>query len=167
MATTTNSASPRLTRYLHDLGGKPIAPAVAAFLAGLDAVEATSPTIAAAIASELRDQRTHLKLIASENYCSLATQLAQGNLLTDKYAEGFAGHRFYAGCDNVDAIESEASDLACKLFGADHAYVQPHSGADANLVAYLPILAAKAEAPFLSERGVDSPVHVAGQCPES
>ncbi|HEY5961709.1 MAG TPA: glycine hydroxymethyltransferase [Polyangiaceae bacterium] len=157
---TTNSSSPRLTRYLSQLAGQPIAPTVAAFLAGLDAVEAQSPNIAGAIASELRDQRTHLKLIASENYCSLATQLAQGNLLTDKYAEGFAGHRFYAGCDNVDTIENEASELACKLFGADHAYVQPHSGADANLVAFASILAAKTEAPFLKEVAVENPANL-------
>lgn len=154
---TTNPSSPRLTRYLSQLGAKPIAPAVAAFLAGLDAVEASSPNIARAITTELRDQRTHLKLIASENYCSLATQLAQGNLLTDKYAEGFSGHRFYAGCDNVDTIETEASELACQLFGAEHAYVQPHSGADANLVAFLSILAAKTETPFLTAAGVDGP----------
>lgn len=154
---TTNPSSPRLTRYLSQLAGKPIVPSVAAFLASLDAVEAKSPNIAQAIATELRDQRTHLKLIASENFCSLATQLAQGNLLTDKYAEGFSGHRFYSGCDNIDTIESEASELACQLFGADHAYVQPHSGADANLVAFLSILAAKTETPFLAEIGVDSP----------
>lgn len=154
---TTNPSSPRLTRYLNQLAGKPIVPSVAAFLASLDAVEAKSPNIAQAIATELRDQRSHLKLIASENYCSLATQLAQGNLLTDKYAEGFSGHRFYAGCDNIDTIESEASELACQLFGADHAYVQPHSGADANVVAFLSILAAKTETPFLAEIGVDSP----------
>lgn len=156
MATTIPSST-RLTRYLNQLAGKPIVPSVAAFLASLDAIEAQSPNIAASITAELRDQRTHLKLIASENYCSLATQLAQGNLLTDKYAEGFAGHRFYAGCDNVDAIESEASELACQLFQADHAYVQPHSGADANVVAFLSILAAKAETPFLAEMGVDGP----------
>jgi glycine hydroxymethyltransferase len=157
---TTNGSSPRLTRYLSQLAGQPIAPAVAAYLAGLDAIEAKSPNIAAAIAAELRDQRTHLKLIASENYCSLATQLTMGNLLTDKYAEGFSGHRFYAGCDNVDTIESEASELACKLFGADHAYVQPHSGADANLVAFASILAAKTEAPFLKEVGVENPANL-------
>jgi glycine hydroxymethyltransferase len=152
-----SSSAPRLTRYLSQLGGKPVEAKVAAVLAGLDAVEAKSPNIAKAIASELRDQRSHLKLIASENYSSLETQLAQGNLLTDKYAEGFSGHRFYAGCDNIDTIESEASALACELFGADHAYVQPHSGADANVVAFLSILAAKTETPFLAEFGVDSP----------
>jgi glycine hydroxymethyltransferase len=157
---TTNPSSPRLTRYLDQLAGRPIVPAVAAFLAGLDAVAGKSPTIAQAIATELRDQRSNLKLIASENYCSLATQLAQGNLLTDKYAEGFSGHRFYAGCNNIDTIESEASALACQLFGADHAYVQPHSGADANLVAFMSILAAKTEAPFLAECGDENPAHL-------
>ncbi len=155
-----NSSSPRLAGYLNQLAGRPIVPEVAAVLAGLDAVAASSPKVAQAIESELRDQRTHLKLIASENFCSLATQLAQGNLLTDKYAEGFAGHRFYAGCDNVDTIETEASELACQLFDADHAYVQPHSGADANLVAFSAILAAKTEAPFLVESGVENPANL-------
>jgi glycine hydroxymethyltransferase len=152
-----NSSSPRLARYLSQLGGRPIAADVAAVLASLDAVEARSPKIAQSIVSELKDQRSHLKLIASENFCSLATQLAQGNWLTDKYAEGYPGHRFYAGCDNVDAIEMEAAELACQLFDADHAYVQPHSGADANLVAFSAILAAKTEAPFLAEIGVENP----------
>jgi glycine hydroxymethyltransferase len=155
-----NSNSLRLTRYLNQLGERPIVPEVAAVLAGLDAVQARSPKVASAIVAELRDQRTHLKLIASENYCSLATQLAQGNLLTDKYAEGFAGHRFYAGCDNVDTIENEAAELACQLFDADHAYVQPHSGADANLVAFSAILAAKTETPFLAEVGAENPAHL-------
>ncbi len=159
MATNSPSAS-RLTRYLNELSGNPIVPSVAAFLAGLDAIEAQSPVIAQAIVTELRDQRSNLKLIASENYCSLATQLAMGNLLTDKYAEGFSGHRFYAGCDNVDTIESEASQLACQLFGADHAYVQPHSGADANMVAFSSILAAKTEAPFLAATGDGNPAHL-------
>jgi glycine hydroxymethyltransferase len=144
-------SSSRLTRYLARAGGA-VDPAAAAYLAMLDVVAATSPGIARGIIQELRDQRTHLKLIASENFSSLAVQLAQGNLFTDKYAEGSIGHRFYAGCDNVDAIEAEACDLARQLFGAEHAYVQPHSGADANLVAYLAILAARTEAPFLAEQ---------------
>ena len=155
-----NSSSLRLSRYLDQLNGRPIDPAVAAVLAGLDAVELNSPKIARSVINELNDQRTHLKLIASENYCSLATQLAMGNLLTDKYAEGISGHRFYSGCDNVDSVESEASELACQLFGADHAYVQPHSGADANLVAFAAILAAKTEAPFLKEVGDENPAHL-------
>lgn len=114
--------------------------AAIAYMAALDTVGSVSPDIAKAILKELQDQRTHLKLIASENFSSLACQLAMGNLLSDKYSEGYAGHRFYAGCENVDAVEAEATELAKKLFGAEHAYVQPHSGADANLVAYWSIL---------------------------
>lgn len=114
--------------------------AAIAYMASLDAIEASSPEIAASIVKELKDQRSHLKLIASENFCSLPVQLAMGNLLTDKYSEGYPGHRFYAGCENVDAIEGEAVSLAKKIFNADHAYVQPHSGADANLVAFWAIL---------------------------
>ncbi|MEP7188208.1 MAG: glycine hydroxymethyltransferase, partial [Roseiflexaceae bacterium] len=140
-----------LTGYLQRLAGAPIDPAAAAFFASLDQVYAAAPVVAQAIAHELRDQRANLKLIASENYCSLSTQLAHGNLFTDKYAEGYVGHRFYAGCDNVDAIEAEAARLARELFGADHAYVQPHSGADANLVAFLAVLSAKIQAPLLAE----------------
>jgi glycine hydroxymethyltransferase len=109
--------------------------------------------VADTILQELRDQRQNLKLIASENFSSLAVQLAMGNLLTDKYAEGYPQHRFYAGCDNVDVIESEAARLACELFGAEHAYVQPHSGADANLVAFSAILLAKVEKPLLEKMG--------------
>src|SRR6185503_10765380 len=91
---------------------------------------------------------------------SLATQLAHGNLFTDKYAEGYAGHRFYAGCDNVDVVEAEAARLARDLFGADHAYVQPHSGADANLVAFLAVLSARIQAPLLAELGQPDPSKV-------
>ena len=107
--------------------------------------------------AELADQRSSLKMIASENYSSLAVQLAQGNLFTDKYAEGIPDHRFYAGCDNVDAVESLAAELACDLFGADHAYMQPHSGADANLVAYWAILEKRVQAPFMEEMGQTDP----------
>jgi glycine hydroxymethyltransferase len=121
-----------LTLYLRQLGTAPVDSAVAAYYAALDHLNRVAPLVAQGIVYELRDQRNNLKLIASENYSSLATQLAHGNLLTDKYAEGYPGHRFYAGCDNVDAIETEAARLACQLFGAEHAYVQPHSGADAN-----------------------------------
>src|SRR5512132_2046082 len=103
--------------------------------------------------AELADQRANLKLIASENYASPATLLAMGNWLSDKYAEGSPGHRFYAGCDNVDAIESRAVELAKGLFGSDHAYVQPHSGIDANLVAFWSILTKRVEAPALERAG--------------
>jgi glycine hydroxymethyltransferase len=153
----SNSSAPRLMRYLSALEGKAPNPATVACLASLDHVGATSPRIADAIVQELRDQRQSLKLIASENYCSLAVQLAQGNWFTDKYAEGYAGHRFYAGCDNVDTVESEASRLACELFGAEHAYVQPHSGADANMVAFSAILAATVQQPLLAEMGEPNP----------
>ena len=79
-----------------------------------------------------------------------------GNLLTDKYAEGFPEHRYYGGCVNIDAVENTAAREAEKLFGADYAYVQPHSGADTNLVAYWAILSAKVETPTLEELGVKS-----------
>jgi glycine hydroxymethyltransferase len=111
-----------------------------AYMAALDHIHAEFPLIAQKIVQELKDQRSHLKLIASENFSSLAVQLAMGNLLTDKYCEGYPFHRFYAGCDNVDAIEQAAIDELKNLFSCEHAYVQPHSGADANLVAFWAIL---------------------------
>ncbi|HET6384246.1 MAG TPA: glycine hydroxymethyltransferase, partial [Armatimonadota bacterium] len=128
-----------------------------AYLSSLEQISTVAPEISRAIVSELEDQRTNLKLIASENYCSLAVQLAQGNLLTDKYAEGFPNHRFYAGCDNVDTIESLAAAEACALFGAEHAYVQPHSGADANLVAYWSILSTRVQGPMMEKLGKTDP----------
>jgi glycine hydroxymethyltransferase len=114
--------------------------AAIAYLAALDHIHSEYPLIAEKIVQELKDQRSHLKLIASENFSSLAVQLAMGNLLTDKYAEGVPFRRFYAGCDNVDAIESACVEEAKNLFNCDHAYVQPHSGADANLVAFWAML---------------------------
>ncbi|HLO77414.1 MAG TPA: glycine hydroxymethyltransferase [Magnetospirillum sp.] len=150
----------RLSAYLRQLGGRDPHVGAAAYYASVDQVAAVSPTVADAIVEELRAQRSNLKLIASENYCSLATQLAQGNLLTDKYAEGVAGKRFYAGCDNVDAVEREACDLARQLFQADHAYVQPHSGVDANLTALFAILFAKVRAPFLDRLAARRPEDV-------
>jgi glycine hydroxymethyltransferase len=149
-----------LQQYLTVTPADRIDAPAAAFYASLDAVGAIAPDVAASIAQELADQRSNVKLIASENYCSLAVQLAQGNLLTDKYAEGYAGHRFYAGCDNVDVIEQAAADLARKVFGAEHAYVQPHSGADANLVAFLAVLAATVESPALAALGEQNPAKV-------
>src|SRR5688572_29609392 len=124
-----------------------------AFEAALDVVSAVEPQVAAALRDELRDQRSTLKLIASENYASPAVLLAMGNWMSDKYAEGSPGHRFYAGCDNVDRIESLAVDKAKRLFGADHAYVQPHSGIDANLVAFWSVLTKVVEEPGLAELG--------------
>ncbi len=128
-----------------------------AYLASLECVHAVLPEAARSVVQELVDQRSNLRMIASENYCSLPTQLAMGNLLTDKYAEGIPDHRFYAGCDNIDAIESKAAGLACDLFGAQHAYVQPHSGADANMVAFWAILSGRIQDPKLESFDVTSP----------
>src|SRR3982750_1646650 len=124
-----------------------------AFRSALDVVRAVEPRIADAIAKELRDQRESLKLIASENYASPAVLLAMGNWLSDKYAEGTIGRRFYAGCQNIDTVEAVAAEHARELFGAPYAYVQPHSGIDANLVAYWAILAHRIETPGLERLG--------------
>lgn len=142
-----------LKNYFHKTAEKERSSSSIAYMAALDAVASVDPEIANRIIQELRDQRTSLKLIASENYCSLPVQLAMGNLLTDKYSEGFAGHRFYAGCDNVDVIEGKANDLAKELFGAEHAYVQPHSGADANMVAFWSILVQRVQSKEVERLG--------------
>src|SRR5438046_2197813 len=110
------------------------------FAAALDVVARVEPGVADAVVRELADQRSHLKLIASENFASPAVLLAMGNWLSDKYAEGTIGRRFYAGCKNVDTIEALAAEHARELFGSPHAYVQPHSGIDANLVAFWAVL---------------------------
>jgi len=122
-----------------------------AYRNALDVIGSVEPTIAGAIRAELSDQRASLKLIASENYASPAVLLAMGTWLSDKYAEGTIGHRFYAGCQNIDTVEQVAADHARALFGAPHAYVQPHSGIDANLVAFWAVLAHRVEAPALAE----------------
>jgi len=124
-------------------------PESTAVRSALSVIEAVEPGVAAAISAELTAQRESLKLIASENYASMAVLLAMGNWLSDKYAEGTIGHRFYAGCAQVDRVEELAAMHARELFGAQHAYVQPHSGIDANLVAYWAILAHRVEAPAL------------------
>jgi glycine hydroxymethyltransferase len=121
-----------------------------AYRSALDVIAAIEPTVAGAIRSELADQRASLKLIASENYASPAVLLTMGNWLSDKYAEGTIGHRFYAACQNIDTVEQAAADHAKALFGAPHAYVQPHSGIDANLVAFWAILAQRIESPALA-----------------
>ncbi|MFF2625311.1 glycine hydroxymethyltransferase [Kitasatospora griseola] len=132
--------------------GSPVADT--AFRSALDVVRAVEPRIAAAIGAEIEDQRASLKLIASENYASPAVLLAMGNWLSDKYAEGTPGRRFYAGCRNVDTVESLAAEHARELFGAEHAYVQPHSGIDANLVAFWAVLSQRVESPALRRAGV-------------
>ena len=115
----------------------------------LSVIEAVEPRIAAATRAELADQRASLKLIASENYASLPVLMTMGTWLSDKYAEGTVGHRFYAGCQNIDTVESVAAEHARELFGAEYAYAQPHSGIDANLVAYWAILSHRVETPTL------------------
>jgi len=147
-----------LMDYLKTRAPEAIDSGAAAFYASLDQIKQQAPSIARSIIAELRDQRQYLKLIASENYCSLATQQAMGNLFTDKYSEGYPKHRFYAGCDNVDDVELEAGNLAKELFGAEHAYVQPHSGADANLVAFMAMLSARGQQPVLDALEAKSPM---------
>ncbi|MER6595007.1 glycine hydroxymethyltransferase [Micromonospora purpureochromogenes] len=125
-----------------------------AFRSALEVIRAVEPRVADAIGAELADQRESLKLIASENYASPATLLAMGNWFSDKYAEGTVGRRFYAGCQNVDTVEALAAEHARELFGAAHAYAQPHSGIDANLVAFWAILADRVESPALTKAQV-------------
>src|SRR6185312_10804187 len=119
----------------------------------LEVVASVEPRIAAATRAELADQRASLKLIASENYASPAVLLTMSSFLSDKYAEGTIGHRFYAGCQNVDTVEEIAAEHARELFGAPYAYVQPHSGIDANLVGFWSILAHRIETPALERLG--------------
>ncbi|MBZ9567493.1 MULTISPECIES: serine hydroxymethyltransferase [Modicisalibacter] len=96
--------------------------------------------VAAAIADEVARQEAHIELIASENYASRAVMEAQGTQLTNKYAEGYPGRRYYGGCEHVDVVEQLAIDRACDLFGADYANVQPHSGAQANAAAFMALV---------------------------
>ncbi len=124
-----------------------------AYKAALAVIESVEPRVADATRAELADQRSSLKLIASENYASPAVLLTMGTWLSDKYAEGTVGHRFYAGCQNIDTVESLAAEHARELFGAEYAYAQPHSGIDANLVAFWSILAHRVETPALAELG--------------
>ncbi|WP_139978604.1 glycine hydroxymethyltransferase [Nocardioides litoris] len=124
-----------------------------AYAQALEVIASVEPRIAEATKQELADQRGSLKLIASENYASPAVLMTMGTWFSDKYAEGTVGHRFYAGCQNVDTVESLAAEHARELFGAEYAYVQPHSGIDANLVAFWSILAHRIEGPWLQEAG--------------
>ncbi|MDX2708932.1 glycine hydroxymethyltransferase [Streptomyces sp. PA03-6a] len=124
-----------------------------AFRSALEVIRGVEPRVADAIGQEIEDQRASLKLIASENYASPAVLLTMGNWFSDKYAEGTVGRRFYAGCRNVDTVEALAAEHAREVFGAQHAYAQPHSGIDANLVAFWAVLAARVEAPALERAG--------------
>lgn len=103
-------------------------------------VASQDPEVAAAMKAELDRQRANIELIASENIVSPAVMAAMGSVLTNKYAEGYPAHRYYGGCQCVDVVENIARDRACKLFGAEHANVQPHSGAQANLAVYFALL---------------------------
>ena len=106
----------------------------------LELIRSADPEVAEAIELELNRQRTHIELIASENFVSPAVMAAMGTCLTNKYAEGYPGKRYYGGCECVDIIEDLARTRACKLFGAEHANVQPHSGAQANMAVYFAML---------------------------
>ena len=106
----------------------------------LELIRRTDPEVADAIGLELDRQRTHVELIASENFVSPAVMAAMGTCLTNKYAEGYPGKRYYGGCEYVDIVEELARKRACELFGADHANVQPHSGAQANMAVYFAVL---------------------------
>src|SRR5215213_3751725 len=103
-------------------------------------LEETDAEIAAAIKSERHRQNSGLELIASENFVSQAVMEAAGSVMTNKYAEGYPGKRYYGGCEIVDIAERAAIARATALFGADHANVQPHSGAQANMAVYLTLL---------------------------
>ncbi|MBR0358294.1 MAG: serine hydroxymethyltransferase, partial [Selenomonadaceae bacterium] len=99
-------------------------------------LKTVDPEVAAAIDAELNRQRNKLELIASENIVSTAVMTAQGSVLTNKYAEGYPGKRYYGGCEHVDVVEQLAIDRAKELFGAGYANVQPHSGAQANMAVF-------------------------------
>ena len=103
-------------------------------------LQQTDPEVFTAVEKELCRQREKLELIASENFTSLAVMQAQGSILTNKYAEGYPAKRYYGGCENVDTVEKLAQERAKQLFGAAHANVQPHSGAQANMAVYFALL---------------------------
>ena len=106
----------------------------------LELIRSVDPQAAEAIELELARQRSHIELIASENFVSPAVMAAMGTCLTNKYAEGYPGKRYYGGCEYVDIVEELARKRACELFGAEHANVQPHSGAQANTAVYFAML---------------------------
>ena len=106
----------------------------------METIRREDPEIAKAIEMELERQRSHIELIASENFVSPSVMAAMGTCLTNKYAEGYPGKRYYGGCECVDVVENLARDRACQLFGAEHANVQPHSGAQANMAVYFAML---------------------------
>ena len=106
----------------------------------LEDIQAVDPEIAAAITAEFDRQNSHIELIASENWVSPAVMSAMGSILTNKYAEGYPGKRYYGGCECVDVVEELARERAKELFGCEYANVQPHSGAQANMAVQFAIL---------------------------
>ena len=109
-------------------------------IAALDYFNSYDPAVGEAMTAELKRQRRNLELIASENIVSPAVMAAMGSVLTNKYAEGYPGKRYYGGCEDVDIVENIAIERACKLFGAKYANVQAHSGAQANTAVYFALL---------------------------
>jgi glycine hydroxymethyltransferase len=107
-------------------------------------LQAADPEMAAAVRSEVRRQQEHIDLIASENHCPRAIMEAVGSVLSDKYAEGYPGERWYGGCECVDVVERLAVERAKQLFGAEHANVQPHAGSQANMAVYMAMLRPRA-----------------------
>ena len=105
-----------------------------------DIVKKTDPEVAEAMELELGRQKNKIELIASENFVSEAVMQAMGSPLTNKYAEGYPGKRYYGGCEYVDIVETLAIERAKKIFGAEHANVQPHSGAQANMAVFMAVL---------------------------
>ena len=103
-------------------------------------LDKADPEVAASIKREINRQETKIEMIASENFVNYEIMEAAGSALTNKYAEGYPGKRYYGGCEFVDEVEQLAIDRACKLFGADHANVQAHSGANANIAVYQAVL---------------------------
>ena len=108
-------------------------------------LDKADPEVAASIRREINRQETKIEMIASENFVNYEIMEAAGSALTNKYAEGYPGKRYYGGCEFVDEVEQLAIDRACKLFGADHANVQAHSGANANTAVYQAVLSGSTE----------------------
>ena len=106
----------------------------------MDELRAVDPEIAQCIEDEAARQNSHIELIASENWVSHAVMAAMGSILTNKYAEGYPGKRYYGGCVNVDVVEQLAIDRAKELFGCEYVNVQPHSGAQANMAVQFAVL---------------------------
>src|SRR5580704_18929772 len=115
-------------------------PTLSSSLLAAEPLAELDPEIFSAIGKEKARQQSHIELIASENFTYPAVLEAQGSVLTNKYAEGYPGKRWYGGCEFVDKVEQLAIDRAKKLFGAEHANVQPHSGSQANFAVYTSVL---------------------------